>query len=235
MKKILLSLFLVATVLLTSYITKIKAFSNYDKKTDFSKYKTFAWIAPYDTVISMHRKDKPYGNYIIKTCDAELIKKGMVLDTVNPDVVFMFDTRLNQSVEYKESGTLSVGVSVYAPAYYGQNYYGGPAYDPNGYNMGQKTPVSPNPTTGYPANATGFYGGYYYGAGVSVPVAGGNVTEHRVEEGTMIINMYDTKTRQYIWGAGANDKDLNITTDIPTVINEAVVEIFKRLPINIKK
>jgi len=229
MKKILLLMLVVATILLTSYITKLKIFSNYDKHTDFSKYKTFAWIAPYDTVISMHRKDKPYGNYIIKTCDAELIKKGMVLDTVNPDVVFMFDTRLNEKIEYKESPTTTVGISVYAPSYYGHNYYGGPAYDPNGYNMGQKTP-----TNGYPTNATGYYGGYYYGAGVSVPISGGKVTEHRVEEGALIVNMYDTKTRRYIWGAGANDKDMSISTDIPTVINAAVVGIFKQLPINKK-
>ena len=230
MKKILLSLLVIATVLLTSYITKLKITANYDKNIDFSKYKTFAWIAPYDTVIDMHRKDKPYGNYIIKVCDAELIKKGMVLDTVHPDVVFMFDTRLNETVEYKQSPTTSIGVAVYAPAYYGQNYYGGPAFDPNGYNMGQNTP-----TNGYPANAAGYYGGYYYGAGVSVPVAGGKVTEHRLEEGAFLINMYDTKTRRYLWGANADDKDMTISTDIPTEINAAVIEMFKRLPINFKK
>jgi len=210
----------------------MKIFSNYDKHTDFTKYKRFAWIAPYDTVIDMHRKDKPYGNYIIKVCDAELIKKGMILDTVNPDVVFMFDTRLNETIEYKQSPTTCVGVSVYAPRYYGQNYYGGAsqAYDPNGYNMGQKAP-----TSGYPTNATGYWGGYYYGAGVSVPVAGGKVSEHHVEEGALIINMYDAKTRRYIWGAGADDKDMSISTDVPTEINAAVIEIFKRLPINTKK
>lgn len=231
MKKILLSIFVAATFLLTSYITKLKIFSNYDKKIDFTKYKSFAWIAPYDTLIDMHRKDKPYGNYIIKVCDAELIKKGMVLDTINPDVVFMFDTRLNETIEYKQSPTTSVGVSVYAPGYYGQNYYGGasPAYDPNGYNMGQKTP-----TSSYPANASGYWGGYYYGAGVSVPIAGGKVSEHRVEEGALIINMYDAKTRRYIWGAGAEDKNMTISTDVPTEINAAVIEMFKRLPMNKK-
>jgi hypothetical protein len=230
MKKTLLATLVLVTILLTSYSMKLKIFSNFDKTTDFSKYKTFAWIAPYDTVIDMHRKDKPYGNYIIKVCDAELLRKGMSLDTVNPDVVFMFDTHLNETVEYKQSPTTSVGVSVYAPAYYGQNYYGGPAYDPNGYNMGQKTP-----TNGYPANAAGYWGGYYYGAGVSVPVAGGKVTEYRLEEGALLLNMYDTKTRRYLWGAGADDKDMTISTDVPTEINAAVIEMFKRLPINIKK
>ena len=230
MKKILLSILVVATILLTSYIVKLKIVSLYDKHTDFTKYKTFAWIAPYDTVIDMHRKDKPYGNYIIKVCDAELKRKGMVLDTVNPDLVFMFDTRLNETIEYKQSPTTSVGVAVYAPSYYGHNYYGGPAFDPNGYNMGQNTPVS-----GYPTNATGYWGGYYYGAGVSVPVAVGKVTEHRLEEGALLINMYDTKTRRYLWGAGADDKDMTISTDVPTEINAAVIEMFKRLPINLKK
>ena len=231
MKKILLSIFVAATFLLTSYITKLKIFSNYDKKIDFTKYKSFAWIAPYDTLIDMHRKDKPYGNYIIKVCDAELIKKGMVLDTINPDVVFMFDTRLSETIEYIESPTTSVGVSMFTPGYYGQNYYGGsaPSYDPNGYNMGSATPVN-----GYPSNAAGYWGGYYYGAGVSVPVAGGKITEHHVEEATLIINMYDARTRRYIWGAGADDKDITISTDIPTEINEAVIAIFTRLPINKK-
>ncbi|MGN6645564.1 MAG: DUF4136 domain-containing protein [Cytophaga sp.] len=225
---------LVLLCLLSAFVMKMKFFSDYDKKTDFSKYKTFAWIAPYDTVISMHRKDKPYGNFIIKTCDAELLKKGMVLDTVNPDVVFMFDTKIKESDVYKQAPTTSVGVSVYAPAYYGQNYYGGPAFDPNGYNMGSATPVNGVPANGYPANATGYWGGYYYGASVSTPIAGGQITKHHVEEGSLIINMYETKSRRFIWGGGAN-QDINITTDIPTEINAAVAGIFKQLPINHKK
>jgi len=216
-------------LLICSFIVKMKYFTDYDKKTDFSKYKSFAWIAPYDTVISMHRKDKPYGNYIIKVCDAELIKKGMVLDSINPDVVFMFDTKIKESDIYKQAPTTSVGISVYAPAYYGQNYYGGPAFDPNGYNMGSNTPVN-----GYPANATGYWGGYYYGAGVSVPVSGGQVTKHHVEEGSLIINMYDAKSKRFLWGGGVDDP-IDITTDIPLEINAAVVGIFKNLPVNHKK
>lgn len=229
MKKIFFTILVLCTVALASYTCKVKVFTSYDKKTDFSNYKTFAWIAPYDTVINMHRKDKPYGNYIVKVCDQELFKKGMVLDTVNPDVVFMFDTRLNETIEYKQSPVTSVGVAVYAPAYYGQNYYGGPAFDPNGYNMGQSVP-----TNQYPANAAGYWGGYYYGAGVSVPVAGGKITEHHVEKGALIINMYDTKTRKYLWGGGANHDNMDITTDIPLLIQNAVEKIFKKLPIEIK-
>lgn len=226
MKKIRFIILVLCTIVLASYTSKIKIFTDYNKKTDFSTYKTFAWIAPYDTVINMHRKDKPYGNYIVKVCDQELFKKGMVLDTVNPDVVFMFDTRLDETIEYKQSPATSVGIAVYAPAYYGQNYYGGPAFDPNGYNMGQNTP-----TNQYPANAYGYWGGYYYGTGVSVPVSGGKVTEHHVETGALIINMYDTKTRKYLWGGGANDNAMDITTDIPLLIQDAVVKIFKKLPV----
>jgi len=231
MKKVLFLSLMLSTIILASYMVKIKVVCDYDKKNNFAGYKSFAWIAPYDTVVNMHRKDKPYGNYIIKTCDAALLKKGMVLDTINPDVVFMFDTRYNETVEYKQSPITSVGMAVYAPSYFGQNYYGGPSFDPNGYNMGSNIPANNR----YPANATGYWGGYYYGAAVSVPVAGGKVTEHRVETGALIINMYDSKTRKYIWGAVADDDQMDITTDIPVTINSAVTEIFKRLPINIKK
>lgn len=228
MKRIIFISISLLVITASSFIVKMKCFSDYDKKTDFSKYKSFAWIAPYDTVISMHRKDKPYGNYIIKVCDAELVKKGMVLDSVNPDVVFMFDTQIKESDIYKQAPTTSVGVSVYAPAYYGQNYYGGPAFDPNGYNMGAKTPG-----TAYPPNSTGYWGGYYYGAGVSKQISGGEVTKHHVEEGSLIINMYDAKTRKFIWGGGAEEA-MDITTDVPIEINLAVESIFKLLPIKKK-
>lgn len=225
MKKLLFILFVLGALVCTSYTCRIKIFTDYDKKTDFSKYKTFAWIAPYDTAINMHRKDKPYGNYIVKICDQELFKKGMTLDTINPDVVFMFDTRLDETIEYKQSPETNVGIAVYAPAYYGQNYYGGPAFDPNGYNLGQPVPSQ------YPANASGYWGGYYYGAGVSVPVTGGKVTAHHVETGALIINMYDTKTRKYLWGGSANDDKMDITTDIPLLLQDVVRRIFHRLPI----
>jgi|GEM_PF-503135 hypothetical protein len=232
MKKILFISLMLSTIVLASYITKIKVVCDYDKKTDFSGYKSFAWIAPYDTGFSMHRKDKPYGNYIIRTCDNELFKKGMKLDTINPDVVFMFDTHYSETVEYKKSPTTSIGIGVYTPGYFGQNYYGGPSFDPNGYNMGASIPNNNR----YPANATGYWGGYYYGgSSVSVPVGGGKVSEHRIETGALIINMYDAKTRKYIWGAVADDDQMDITTDIPLTINMAVKEMLQKLPIVVNK
>ena len=200
----------------------MKIFSHYEKGTDFKKYKTYAWISPYDTTVGEHRKGKPYSHFIMKTVDAQLAKKGMTTDTINPDVVFMFDTKHEETTEYKESGY--VGVSVYAPAMYGYQVQA-PAYDTNGYNRGSATPSYGS------VPSTGYYGGYGYGA---AKVAGGKITKHNAESGELIVNMYDTKTKHFLWGAGA-DEDMTIETDIPLTIQTAVKEMFIRLPINVKK
>jgi hypothetical protein len=234
MKKVISYLGLICLFVLTSYVAKMKIFSHYEKGTDFKKYKTYAWISPYDTIVGEHRKNKPYGHFIMKTVDAQLAKKGMTTDTLNPDVVFMFDTKHEETTEYKESGSVYVGVSVYAPAMYRYQAQA-PAFDPNGYNRGSETPSYGGiPSSGLPNMGYGYMGGYGYGYGAATKVAGGKVTHHTVESGELIVNMYDTKTKHFIWGAGA-DEDMTIETDIPLTIQKAVNEMFIRLPINVKK
>lgn len=92
--------------------------SDYNTHTDFSKYKTYAWMAPGDSVLNGRRTDKVFGGYIMYAANEELKKKGMTIDLVKPDAVFILNTSVKQKTEYSQSPTLSVGVGVAGPGYY---------------------------------------------------------------------------------------------------------------------
>ena len=101
--------------------------SDYNTKIDFKKYKTYAWMAPGDSVFNGRRPDKVFAGYIVYSGNEELKKKGMAMDLVQPDAVFIFNTNVQERTEYMQSPIVSVGVGVAvgAPGYYGPGYYVG--------------------------------------------------------------------------------------------------------------
>jgi len=101
--------------------------ADYNANTDFTKYKTYAWLAPGDSVLNRPAPEKLFGGYIEKDANHELQSRGMKLVKENPDVVMMFFTSVEEFIKYSESATLSVGVGVGVgyPGYYGGGYYVG--------------------------------------------------------------------------------------------------------------
>ena len=95
-----------------------KIISDYDGKADWSNYKTYAWVAPGDSVFNRVRTDKVFADAILYAANAELKKKGMRIDTLQPQSVFVFDTKVEDITVYKQGATLSVGVAVAGPGYY---------------------------------------------------------------------------------------------------------------------
>lgn len=89
-----------------------------DTQVDFNKFKTYAWLAPGDSVLNRYRRDKLYGGYIMYAANQELNARGMKMDTLNPDAVFMFYTSVDEITQYSQSATLSIGVGVAGPGYY---------------------------------------------------------------------------------------------------------------------
>jgi len=110
----------------------IKTSSWTAKGVNLKGYKSYAWVVPGDSTLGHRRDDKLYAGTIQYVADTELKAKGMVVDTNQPDAVFMFDTRLEDHVRYSQSPTVSVGFGVGSPG-----YYGGP-----GYYMGGMVPVA---------------------------------------------------------------------------------------------
>lgn len=105
-------------LILLAFSAHSQVFSDYDTKTDWKKYKTFAWLAPGDSVLNRYRADKVYGGLIVYAANEQLKSKGMKPDTVGPDAIFVFHTQVQEEVKYSQSPTLSVGVAVAGPGYY---------------------------------------------------------------------------------------------------------------------
>jgi hypothetical protein len=89
------------------------------KGVDLKKYKTYAWVKPSNPDDDTRKDDKLYGNLILDLCNQELSKKGFILDTENPDAVFIFDTRVEDRIAYSQTPQVSVGFGFGGPGYYG--------------------------------------------------------------------------------------------------------------------
>lgn len=92
--------------------------SDHNTQVDFKKFKTFAWLAPGDSVLNRYRHDKLYCGAITLAANQELASRGMKLSAENPDAVFMFYTGIEEITKYSQSPTLSIGVGVAGPGYY---------------------------------------------------------------------------------------------------------------------
>jgi hypothetical protein len=101
----------------------LQTYSDKDSKIDIKPYKSYAWVAaPGDSVLNAERKDKVYGNLIVRSADVELKKKGMTVDVNKPDALFMFETKVEEKVKYARAAPASVDVG-YVGAY-GYYYVG---------------------------------------------------------------------------------------------------------------
>lgn len=101
--------------------------ADFNSNNDFTKYRTYAWLAPGDSVLNRPAPEKLFGGYIEKAANEELKSRGLKLVSEKPDVVMMFFTSVEEFIKYSESATLSVGVGVGVgyPGYYGGGYYVG--------------------------------------------------------------------------------------------------------------
>jgi hypothetical protein len=101
--------------------------SDFNTNTDFTKYKSYAWLAPGDSVLNRPDPAKLFGGYIEKAANEELQSRGLKLVKEKPDLVVMFFTSVEEITTYSQSATLSVGVGVGVgyPGYYGGGYYVG--------------------------------------------------------------------------------------------------------------
>jgi len=124
------ALVLLAASMLIS-CSQLKITSSKTDNDDLSAYKTYAWVAPGDTALNTRRDDKRYAVLIEKSANAELQKKGMTIDSQNPDAVFMFDTQIDEKTETRMAPVTdnSFTIGGYSYGYGGTGYYAG-SYNP---------------------------------------------------------------------------------------------------------
>jgi hypothetical protein len=91
---------------------------DFDGQTDFKKFKTYAWLAPGDSVLNRYRSEKLYAGTITYSANQELKSRGLKMDTLRPDAIFVFNTEAHEITKYSQSPTLSMGVGVAGPGYF---------------------------------------------------------------------------------------------------------------------
>ena len=121
MTKTVLTLF-AAVCMLTSAVHAQSVIFDQNTKTDFKKFKTYAWLAPGDSVLNRYRDDKLFAGYIMHAANQEITSRGLKLDGVKPDAIFVFYTSVQEITVYSQSATLSVGLGVAGPGYYVSGY-----------------------------------------------------------------------------------------------------------------
>lgn len=93
---------------------------NFDKKTDFSKFKTYKWVAikgaqTFNSLIDQDIKD---------AVDAQLVTKGLTKsDGESADLLIGYQGAVGQEKEFSSYNS-SWG---YGPGWYGGGWYGGPS------------------------------------------------------------------------------------------------------------
>jgi hypothetical protein len=211
-KKISCLLFSVGIVVSALHAQSVE--SDYDKEIDFAKFKTYAWLAPGDSVLNRYRADKLFCGSIWHAANKELSSRGLKLDSLKPDAIMVFYTSVDEITTYSQTPSLTMGVGVAV----GPGYYGGPRYYGPGY-------------AGY-GHGYGYGPGYY--AGVEMPVAGGEIVATTKQEGELKFVMYDGETGKMVWN-GMVTKKFKFADNVEQIIFDYTVKIFKKYPVKKSK
>ena len=130
--------FIALAVVLTACTTSsnISYQSEKTKETDYSKYKTYAWLptasdSGYTKILDKATVEKA----LAVNVSEQLNKRGMVLDTANPDCLFTYTLVMKKTYDVGQAPADVTNFQQYAPlypnqanVYYYQPYYGTPTY-----------------------------------------------------------------------------------------------------------
>ncbi|MFD0795401.1 DUF4136 domain-containing protein [Mucilaginibacter litoreus] len=172
------TLFTVVLLSATSCATSYKlANSDFDKTVDFSKYKTFSWIAPLDKD-SISAADQIIYNNTINYFAHDLAARGMTVDNDNPDLLFQLKVS-----EKREQRTETARQTF--PLYNNNYYFRYHAFSPYNryYNL-------------YPRS-------YYYNRGFNFNDYryGYNTQTGDYTKSSLTLNVMDLKQRKFIYTA----------------------------------
>lgn len=121
---------IVITSLLINCSGSLKTTGKLENGVTLDNYSTYAWVAPHNPDEKTRVDDKRYAPLIRRLSDEALKKKGMRLDTLAPDALFSFDTRVEERVKYSKA-QLTNPTYYYGGAGYYPGFYVGPAYYEN--------------------------------------------------------------------------------------------------------
>jgi len=188
------------------FISGLSACNSYNyytaglNKTNMSRYRSFAWVSPEGKT-----ENKPTASAIadLKIKDAavsSLTTKGLRMQQNNPDLLVTYTAKVGLGSK-----------TVYYPTYYSSGFY-------PGFGMGFGWGYRPY-----------YYGGW--GGGYPFAYYGGltAVDKEHYKEGTIIIDLIDTRTRKVVWrGYGVGEVHHNVQKnidDIPKIVDGIISQL----------
>lgn len=206
MKKYIYLTLTVAFVSLLSACSSYNYYTAAQNKTNLSSYKTFAWAAQQTNPNKQWRPLNEIGNGKVQEATRQaLVGKGLTLENQNPDLLVRYLTVTGRGTK----------TEFYSPYYYGGGFYGG-----FGYGGGWGRPWG--------------YGGWGWGGPWGYGGWGGPTYAQKVhyKEGTIIIDLIDSKTQQIVWrgyGVGELHNPKQTMRDIPKVV-EGIIKQLELAP-----
>jgi hypothetical protein len=209
MNRILLMSALMAT--LFTRCTTMAIYTDVDKSVNFKNYKTYAWSP--QKHIHKHKNQKFDNDIIEKRIQTnvmdELNKRGLKLDTTNPDIILDFDIMTEKKVKQDIEP-----VYINSPYYYrGFNNYNGYRYRNNFYNYG------------------GWNNYYSYGYGYNMGYRTVNIP---YKEGTVIIDIVDADANKLVW-KGYAIGELTDPDTFEAELPRDIGKMFKEFPVKVKR
>ncbi|GGA88729.1 MULTISPECIES: DUF4136 domain-containing protein [Mucilaginibacter] len=198
-----LVLLLVATLSACSSYNYYTAARN---KTDLSAYRTFAWLPPATmtnkagAVVKKEVADEKVKDAAISALE----NKGLKFQENNPDLLVSYTTVTGRGMKTE-----------FYPYYYG----GYPGFG-LGFGWGWGGGWGYRPFYGYGGWGWGYPYGYGYG--------GGGYARVPYKEGTLIIDIMDTKSRKLVWrgfGVGELHNPQKTVKELPKVVNGIIEQL----------
>lgn len=107
-------------LLITYSCVTVRVTSDYDSKTDFSKFKTFAFYKKGIDKVDLSDLDK---KRILRAIESELLAKGMT-KSKSPDILVNIFTKSREKIDIYNNGYYG-----WYPWYYGYGFYGRGMYN----------------------------------------------------------------------------------------------------------
>jgi hypothetical protein len=193
MKKLIyLGLFLLVLSVLSACDTRYNYYVAGLNKTNMSGYRSFAWM-PVDNNANTKGSSQVADATIKDAATASLSTKGLRLQQRNPDLLISYSTMIGKGTR-----------TYYYPDYGYGGFYPGFGYDFGWGGWG-----------GWGGRWGWGYRPYYYAYGAPFAYGGGGVGQEHYKEGTIIIDLIDTRTKQVVWrGFGVGEVHHNPQKDI---------------------
>jgi hypothetical protein len=208
---------LVAAVLFFACGKPSVIFSN-EKMMDsgFDSYKTYAFLPTTDTLYAKMIDRKQLVTAMVKEARAVIEKKGMVLDTTNPDCLFTYHLVINRKYDANQQTFTGYNAQTYNPATI-------PTYQTSNSAISGGT---------YMRTSTDPYANVAYYSSDNRPYTyAGNIQIDTLREGSMVIDMIDAKTRKVVWRSLAKGTKYESEKLSPEKAASALIPVMlKKMP-----